>query len=892
MNIRIFLAFIFSAIVWNASAQNSTFNFTGGIQNYIVPHNVKFIFFKAVGAAGLSQTQHYAPGGAGGEVKGILAVDGGMNIQIRVGGMNGFNGGGMGAAGQWPGLSGGGATDFRLNNSETSRIIVAGGGGGAGGGGFDAGMGRGGVIYGKGLGGIGGSGAGLGQNGTAGRNNFSKTGGNGGRGGGIMQISSQGGKGNTVITSGGGGGGGFYGGEGGTGGDVNYLGGGGGGGGSSYTDPNIQTYLVKYDSNIALADGYAVIVPLPDLSMDASGLLFTRVRNPKNPDEDNAGFDVENSGIGYVSQEYDIQVTEVTNKNYADFLNAIAKMDTFYGLYNTFMGTDAAGGIVRSGASGNYSYNIKTGFESRPVNFVSIYDTLRYINWLHNGRPTTGLQDSSTTENGAYKLQGANPRNAVRNSGAKYFLPDQDEWHKAAFFDPNPGEGRPTDSYWPFADQKTTGPGGYFQPAFNSFPLLQDVGLTADPSHYGTYDQGGNAWEWTETVLTDGNRLISIGSRPMKSVAATQETADLGFRVARPLAAASASPLVVPSFVAVGEEFNLGDDTNGNLGAVVYEYQMGTYEVTNAEYAAFLNSAAKTDSFYNLYNTRMGTDVNGGIMRAGQNGNFSYTVKPGFAKKPVNFVNIYNAMRFCNWLHNGAQPNGDTEAGAYRLLGNIPSDTVKLRRNASARYFIPAEDEWYKAAFYDPSPIGMPTASYWSYATKSDSASAAMNFGGSYLGPMDIDALPYPSFFKTYGQSGNVAEWTETVVDQFRIVRGGHYSSSAQGVSSLGKLELDPLTTSANVGFRVAAAPGVASPLETVGPSPTPKPDPVQPPPGGGNSPSGGAPSGGSGPAQVQKSKKSGGKSSAKKSSSGSSKKSAASKSSGGKKSGGKKKKK
>ena len=330
----------------------------------------------------------------------------------------------------------------------------------------------------------------------------------------------------------------------------------------------------------------------------------------------------------------------------------------------------------------------------------------------------------------------------------------------------------------------------------------------------------------------------------MESAMTTRETANLGFRVARPISADANPPLVVPSLVPVGEEANLGDDTNGNRGAVVYEYQMGTYEITNAEYQAFLNAVAKTDSFYRLYNTKMGTDANGGIMRFEQNGNFIYTVKPGFAKKPVNFVNVYNAMRFCNWLHNGAQPNGDTEAGAYRLLGNIPSDTVKLRRNASARYFLPTEDEWYKAAFYDPSPTGMPTASFWSYATKSDIASAAMNFGGSYLGPTNIDALPYPSFFKTYGQSGNVAEWTETVVEQFRIVRGGHYSSNAQGVSSLGKLELDPLTTAANVGFRVAAAPGVASPLETVGPSPTPKPDPapdpVQPSPGGGASPASG----------------------------------------------------
>ena len=625
---------------------------------------------------------------------------------------------------------------------------------------------------------------------------------------------------------------------------------------------------------------------------------FTPVGNPKNPDEDNAGYDAENAGVGYVGQEYEIGTTEISNLMYARFLNAIAKNDTLYGLYNTYMGTDASGGIVRSGSNGNYSYTVKTGFENRPVNFVSVYDAFRYINWLHNRMPANGIQDSSTTENGAYKLLGANPRNVVRNAGAKFFLPDQDEWHKAAFFDPDPGQGRPSDSYWPYADQTTTGPGGNFQSS------RVNIGATSgNASHYGTYDQGGNVWEWTETVLTDGKRLISQG-RPMAPALTTQETANLGFRVARPISADSNPPLVVPFLVPVGEEFNLGDDTNGNRGAVVYEYQIGTYEITNAEYQAFLNVVAKTDSFYGLYNTQMGSAANGGIMRSGQNGNFIYTVKPGFAKKPVNFVNIYNAMRFCNWLHNGAQTNGDTEAGAYRLLGNIPSDTVKLRRNASARYFIPTEDEWYKAAFYDPSPTGMPTASYWSYATKSDSASAAMSFGGSHLGPTDIDALPYPSYFKTYGQSGNVAEWSETVVGITRVVRGGHYSSNAEGVSSLGKLELDPLTTSANLGFRVAAAPGVASPLETVGPSPTPKPDPspnpeatpdpVQPSQSGGNSPGGGggAPSGGGAPAQVQKSKKGGGKSSAKKSSGSASKKSAASKSSGGKKSGGNKKKK
>ena len=37
------------------------------------------------------------------------------------------------------------------------------------------------------------------------------------------------------------------------------------------------------------------------------------------------------------------------------------------------------------------------------------------------------------------------------------------------------------------------------------------------------------------------------------------------------------------------------------VGAVDYAYNIGTYEVTNAQYVEFLNAVAKTDG-YGLYN--------------------------------------------------------------------------------------------------------------------------------------------------------------------------------------------------------------------------------------------------------------------------------------------------
>ena len=77
---------------------------------------------------------------------------------------------------------------------------------------------------------------------------------------------------------------------------------------------------------------------------------------------------------------------EITNAQYAEFLNAVADADP-NALYNTRMGTSARGGITRSGGSGSYGYSVKAGHENKPVVFVSFYDALRFANWLHNGEP-------------------------------------------------------------------------------------------------------------------------------------------------------------------------------------------------------------------------------------------------------------------------------------------------------------------------------------------------------------------------------------------------------------------------------------------------------------------------------------------------------------------------
>ena len=100
-------------------------------------------------------------------------------------------------------------------------------------------------------------------------------------------------------------------------------------------------------------------------------------------------------GIGSVANVYRIAKNEVTNDQYAEFLDAVAATDT-NALYNASMGSDPRGGITQSGVSGSFTYAVKTNMGDKPVNYVSFFDAMRFVNWLDNGQPS-GVQDASTT---------------------------------------------------------------------------------------------------------------------------------------------------------------------------------------------------------------------------------------------------------------------------------------------------------------------------------------------------------------------------------------------------------------------------------------------------------------------------------------------------------------
>lgn len=273
--------------------------------------------------------------------------------------------------------------------------------------------------------------------------------------------------------------------------------------------------------------------------------------------------------------------------------------------------------------------------------------------------------------------------------------------------------------------------------------------------------------------------------------------------------AATAANITIDT-VPVGNTGNSADTTG--FGAVSYTYNIGTTEVTNAQYAVFLNEKAKSDPL-GLYSTSMGSGY-GGITRSGSDGGYTYAPISGRENMPVNYVSWFDSIRFANWLHNG-QGNGDTENGAYTLLGGTPtpSNPEDINRNPGATWFLTSEDEWYKAAYHKNDGD---TANYFEYPTSSDSdPTAEAPPGGSNSANYDIivsdltDAGAYvdsDSPYGTFDQGGNVFEWNESLLlGSLRKVRGGSSDSPSIHLSAFEPgFAGDPTNEDYLLGFRVA----------------------------------------------------------------------------------------
>jgi formylglycine-generating enzyme len=165
---------------------------------------------------------------------------------------------------------------------------------------------------------------------------------------------------------------------------------------------------------------------------------------------------------------------------------------------------------------------------------------------------------------------------------------------------------------------------------------------------------------------------------------------------------------------------------------------------------------------------------------------------------------------------------------------------MTITRNAGAKYVIPTENEWYKAAYYK----GGPNAGYWQYPTQNDgppsnvlspSGTNNSNFwdychvgNGGYTDPTNyltaVGAFAgSPGAYGTFDMGGLVWQWNEAVVtwqwgepgmiqtDSARGLRGDSFCDYHHYQASWGRLEGDPSDVAPEVGFRIALVPEPAT---------------------------------------------------------------------------------
>ena len=238
----------------------------------------------------------------------------------------------------------------------------------------------------------------------------------------------------------------------------------------------------------------------------------------------------------------------------------MAKTDP-YVLYDPSLASDfPTFGISQSGSPGSYTYAVTgsaAGASNMPVFDVSWGDAARFCNWLQNGQPT-GAEGPATTETGAYTLNGdLTTLMETHNAGANYFLPSDSQWYKAAYYDPTLNGGSGGD--WAYPTNSTQAPsnlllltgtnnanyddGSYTDPT----NFLTPVGYFKDsPGPYGTFDMGGDVFQWTEWSDFDqqwrglrggsySNALKSMSSAGLNSWTCDYPQSEqkyIGFRVA------------------------------------------------------------------------------------------------------------------------------------------------------------------------------------------------------------------------------------------------------------------------------------------------------------------------------------------------------------------------
>jgi formylglycine-generating enzyme required for sulfatase activity len=306
-------------------------------------------------------------------------------------------------------------------------------------------------------------------------------------------------------------------------------------------------------------------------------------------------------------------------------------------------------------------------------------------------------------------------------------------------------------------------------------------------------------------------------------------------------------------WVTVGDPGNAADTTN--RGAVSDSFQIMKYEFTNQQYTNFLNAVdpqgLNPDS---IYSGNMGGDDRGGITNTGSTDGSRYAVRPNMGNKPVNFVTWFDAARVSNWLQAGGgtyltSTSGSTaiNSGAYTLNGAISGNAPGV--NSGATFYLPTENQWYKAAYYKG---GSTSAGYWDYATRSDTAPTAVTADTTGIGSASTGTIGsgtgnfanylddanwndrggnvttvgtngVSSAYGAFDMNGNITEWndlTGLVAGERRGLRGGFWGSFSENSLRSSFNQDTPASDENDVyGFRLASPASSPSAVPEIDPN-------------------------------------------------------------------------
>ena len=233
------------------------------------------------------------------------------------------------------------------------------------------------------------------------------------------------------------------------------------------------------------------------------------------------------------------------------------------------------------------------------------------------------------------------------------------------------------------------------------------------------------------------------------------------------LAVANVASATIDTFGTGANQFtidfvNISGDTNpaSGYGIVAGDYRIGTYEITNDQWNKFSASyGTVTGSPSNAYDenaTWTGTNV------------------------PTNELSWYEGAQFVNWLntstgHQAAYKFTGTQGTSGYTLGVWEAgdgyDSSNPFRNSNAFYFLPTEDEWVKAAYWNGSALQTWATSDDTQPTAGDESNYDLAVGEPWNVGSGSEELN-----GTFDMMGNVWEWVESPYDS------GDYTSSERGV--------------------------------------------------------------------------------------------------------------